>query len=182
VTLQTRPEEPSGAPSRWAKVLGTIGIVLGILIVIDQLDDVWIHLTWTEADWRRVFSAEIARMISMATRPAGFQFAWNILQALLGAVLIVGSVKLYRRRRSGVVVCRAWAWVAIAWALVELGWAMWFIQRHAAEVRELAGAGWQAAIALGLGVAAIVMVAYPVFLLAWLARRETRADWERWPA
>ncbi len=176
-----RPTSVGGPPSRWARTIGTIGIVIGVLIVVDQLDDLWMHLTWTEADWRRVFSAEVARLISDATRPPGFQFAWNLLHMALGALLIVGAAKLRRRSRTGIRLCRAWAWIAIGWAVVELTWALRLLYRYSGDIQGLAGSSWHLWAGIGLLIAIVLMVAFPVFLLLWFSRTEIRADWIAWP-
>ena len=40
--------------------------------------------------------------------------------------------------------------------------------------------GWQAATALGIGFALVLLLAFPVFLLVWLARPEVRAEYSSW--
>lgn len=43
--------EESWAPSKWPTVIGTLGVVLGALMVLDTLDDLLFQLFWNEENW-----------------------------------------------------------------------------------------------------------------------------------
>jgi len=161
-------------------VIGTIGIVLGVLIFLDQIDDLWMQLTWTEEDWRRFFSPEMSALMAAALRPTGWQLASSVIQMGLGILLVVGSLGLHLRRRSGVSLCRLWAWLAVAWAVADIGSAAWLLSRYTGEVAGLPVFSWQTAAALGIGFALVLMLAFPVFLLVWLGRPEVRAEYSSW--
>ena len=148
VSPSTNPPEAG-----WPRIVGTIGIVLGVLIFVDQLDDLWLGLTWTEEDWRRFFSPEIAALMAAALRPTGWQLASTVIQMGLGILLVAGSLGLHRRRRSGVSFCRLWAWLAIAWVVIDIGWAVWLLSRYAGDIPGVPFVSWQAAAALGIGIA-----------------------------
>ena len=155
-------------------------MVLGVLIFLDQLDDLWMQLTWTEDDWRRFFAPEMAAFMAAALRPTGWQLVSTVVQMGLGIMLIVGSVRVHRQRRSGVSICRYWAWLAIAWVVVDIGWAAWLLSEFAGQIPRVSVVSWQAATALGIGFALLLLLAFPVFLLVWLAVPDVRADYSTW--
>lgn len=164
---------------RWPHVIGTIGIVLGVLIFLDQIDDLWM-LTWTEEDLRRVFSPEIGALIAAAMRPKGWQLVSTVIQMGLGLLLVVGSLRLKRRRQSGIALCRSWAWLAIAWAVAVIGWGTWLLSRYSGEIPGVSIVSWQTAAVLGIGFALVLLLAFPVFLLVWLAKSEVREEYSSW--
>lgn len=174
VSRSTNPPLP-----RWPPVIGTIGIVLGVLILLDQIDDLWM-LTWTEEDMRRVFAPEIAVLIAAAMRPKSWQLASTVIQMGLGLLLIVGSSRLKRRRQSAIALCRVWAWLAIAWAVAVIGWGVWLLSQYSGEIQGVSSVAWQTAAALGIGFALLLLLAFPVFLLVWLSRPEVEAEFSCW--
>jgi hypothetical protein len=161
-------------------VIGTIGIVLGILIFLDQIDDIWIGLTWTEEDWRQVFAPHIAELVTSSLRPKGWQLASIIIQMGLGLMLVAGSLGLHKRRRSGIALCLSWAWLAIAWAVADIGRSVWLLSRYAGEIPGTSIVSGQTAAALGIGFALLLLLAFPVFLLVWLARPDVRTEYASW--
>ena len=43
--------EESSVPSIWPRVVGSAGVVLGVLTIIDTLDDLLFQLFTSEEDW-----------------------------------------------------------------------------------------------------------------------------------
>jgi hypothetical protein len=160
-------------------VIGTIGIILGIIIFVDQIDDL-LTLTWTEEQWGRVFAPGIAELIVQATPPVGWQLSSALIQMGLGVLLFVGSVGLRRRSRPGVYLSRLWAWLAIGWTVLSMGWGIWWLQRHAGEISGLSQVSWQGYAAFGIVLALVLLLAYPVFLLLWFSKADVRAECETW--
>lgn len=177
-----RGAPPSGSAPRpqWPRVIGTIGIILGIIIFIDKIDDL-VTLTWSAADWQTIFAPDIAELIVRASRPVGWHLLSGVVQMGLGVFLVVASIALRRRRRAGVSLCRVWAWLAIAWAVTAMGWAIWWLPRHAAEIPGLSLASWQAWAVFGIVFALVLILAFPVFLLLWFSKLDVRAEVETWP-
>lgn len=173
---------PSGGAPRpqWPRVIGTIGILLGTIMCLDKIDDL-ATLNWTEADWRSVFVPSIAELIVRVSPPVGLRLLDAVVQTGLGVFLIVASVALRRRRRAGVSLCRVWAWLAIAWGVTAMGWASWWLARQAGEIAGLSPARWQAWAVLGIGLALVLILAFPVFLLLWFSKLDVRAEVEAWP-
>ncbi len=176
----------SGAPdtaplSRWPRVLGTIGVILGVIMFIDKLDDLVTRFGWSEEDWRRMFAPDVADLIVQAMPPVGWLVFSAVGGMVLALLLFIGSLVLRRRRRSGISLCRAWAWLAIVWTLLEIGRAIWWLERYAGDIPGVPLAAWQGFAAFGIAVALVIMLAYPVFLLVWFARGDIRAEYQEWP-
>lgn len=174
-------DEVLGAPpSRWPGVVGTIGLILGAILFLDQIDDLLIPLVWTEDDWSRMLGPETAELVVRSLPPPAWLVTSSLVGMALAALLVVGSSRLRRRRRSGVTLCRTWSWLAIAWVAIDMASALWWLQAHADEIPGLASTGWQGYAAFGIVVALVVMLAYPVFLLVWLSRPEVAAEHAGW--
>lgn len=71
--------EESSAHSKWPTVIGTLGVVLGILMVFDTLDDLLFQLFTNEEDWAQWVGGDIARSISVSMPP----LVWAILSAVI---------------------------------------------------------------------------------------------------
>ncbi len=167
--------------SRWPRVVGTIGIILAVIMVVDQVDDVITYLTWSPQDWRRIFAPEVADLIVQAMPP----LAWLVVSAVvgvgLGLLLFVGSIFLRRRRRGGVTLCRVWAWLAIAWAVLEMVRAISWFKGYSGDLAGVPVGAWQGYAVFGIAIALVVMLAYPLFLLLWFGRPDIRTEYEEWP-
>ena len=167
--------------TRWPTTLGTIGIVLGVILILDQFDEL-ITLRWTAAQWRSVVGPYLADWIVHTLPPAWWRLLSAAVQIGLGVLLVAASVALRRRSRAGVARCRVWAWLAIGWVVVVMGQATLWLFRHRAELSTLVVSGWAGYAVFALGLAFVLLLAFPVFLLVWLSRPETRAEHEAWDA
>lgn len=180
----TDPEtlSPSADPApRWPRTVGSIGIVVGVLMFLDQVDDLLVPLFWTTEDWSRQVGPELAAFLVRTLPPRAWMVTTCLVKLALGAFLVLGSIRLRRRRRSGVILCRVWAGLAIAWLAVEMGWAAVWLARHAGEIPGIPAEGWQGFATCGMIVALAVLLAWPVFLLVWLAKPEVREQVAGWP-
>lgn len=167
-------------PPRWPGVVGVTGIVLAILMFIDKLDDLVIPLLWSPDDWRGLLDPGEAELVVGLMPPMTWMAPASLIGMALAAVLFVGSLRLRRRLRSGVDLCRRWSWLAIAWAGIEIAVAIWWLQVNAAALSSLAGGEWQAPALVGILAALVVMLAFPVFLLVWFSRPPVRAEYATW--
>ena len=171
------PGEPLG--TRWPVVIGTIGVVLAALIVLDKIDDL-VMLNWTEADWSRLLGPDLAALVYAALPPT----AWRLLKSLvhigLGVLLASGALALRHRRLHGVRRCRLWAWLSIAWVLGSMTVGLILARQSLGDIPGLSVYGWQAAAAFGIIVAVGILLAFPTFLLIWFSRDAVRAEYESW--
>ncbi|MEB3323327.1 MAG: hypothetical protein VKI81_10940 [Synechococcaceae cyanobacterium] len=163
---------------RWPTVIGTIGIVVGVLLILDNVDDLLL-LEWTEADWRRLVGPYIADMVVRAMPSVGWRLATAAVEIGLGTVLVVGSVGVRRREARGVTLCRVWAWLAIVWVLVGAGRGAFWLQRHGADLPAMATSG---PVVFALLLSVVLLLAFPVFLLAWFSSATVRHEIETWGA
>ena len=167
--------------SRWPRVVGTIGIILAVIMVVDQVDDVITYLTWSPEDWRRLFAPEVADLIVRAMPPLGWLMVSAVVGIGLGLLLFVGSIFLRRRRRNGVKLCRVWAWLAIVWAVLEIVRAISWFKGYSGDLAGVPVGVWQGYAVFGIVIAMAVMMAYPLFLLFWFGRHDVRTEYEEWP-
>ena len=63
------PGESLETRSKWPRVIGTLGVVLGVLMILDTLDDVLFQLFWNQDDWAAWVGADIARSIFVSMPP-----------------------------------------------------------------------------------------------------------------
>ena len=167
---------------RWPRVIGMIGIILGALIAIDQFDDLLLHVWWSEADWARFLGPDLADLIVLASGPTWWRVLSSIAELCLGILLLVASLRVFNRRRSGASLSKTWAWLAIAFTVVELGTAVLLLNAWSEQLALVAGHGWESWASFGLWAALAVMLTWPLFLLFWLGRSSVRSEVEAWPA
>ena len=164
---------------RWPTVIGTIGIVIGILLLIDTADDV-LTLQWTAENWRRIFAPEIADAIARAMPSVGMRILSTGVQVALAALLVVGCLRLRRRSRAGVAQGRLWAWLAIAWVIIQtMRGAVW-LRQFGDDLPSLGAVTPHVYVLFAGALAVAILLAFPVFLLVWLSRPAVRAEYERW--
>jgi len=164
--------------SQWPVTVGTVGVVLGALLVLDNVDEL-VTLRWTTAEWRQLFGPYVAEWIARAMPSAAWRLGAAAVEIGLGVLLISGSVGLRRRTYRGVSRCRLWAWLAIVWIVVTVGRGVVWMIRHAPEL-PAGPEGWRAYAALGLGLAIVLLLVFPVFLLVWLSQPAVRDEVEAW--
>jgi hypothetical protein len=160
-------------------VIGTIGLILGVLFIIDKVDDL-ATLRWAADDWERIFAPAVADLIVRSMPPVVWRVVSALVELILAAFLIYGSVGLRRRSPSSVFMLKLWAWLAVGWAVVVVGWGGWWLQRQGGVSTVTGVEHWQGYVVFGLAVAVVLLLAYPVFLLAWFARPDVRAEYEAW--
>jgi hypothetical protein len=167
------------AQPRWPVVIGTIGLVLGALSIIDKLDDL-MTLWWTAEDWEQIFAPAVADLIVRSVPPVGWRVVSVLVELALAALLVFASLGLRRRSPGSVPRLRLWAWLAVAWAVVAVGLGGWWLQQRGGLSSVTGVEHWQGYAVFGLAVAGVLLIAFPVFVLAWLARPDVRAEFERW--
>lgn len=169
--------------SRWPRVLGTLGLAVGVLMVIDQLGDLlFLPLLHSDAWWRGLVEERLAHQIADWLPPTAWWVTSRIAGLLLGALLLAAAWRLRRRRRSGASWCNAWAWLALAWLAVEAGLSLSWLYRHLDELLELAPGTPAGTTVVATLSAYGALAIFPVCLLLWLSREESRRQIAGWPA
>lgn len=166
-------------PPHWPAVIGMLGIVVGAILLLDTVDDLF-TLQWTAEDWRGIFAPQVADMIARSMPSSAWRVVSAAVEIGLAALLIIGSLGLRRRARHGVSLCRLWAWLALVWLAVVFGRGALWLWRHADELPALGGVTWQAYVPLAVVMAMALLAAFPLFLLVWLSRPAVRADYRTW--
>ena len=165
--------------ARWPTVVGTIGIVVAIVLLIDTVDDV-MTLRWTAEDWRMIFAPNVADLIARSMPPVAWRLFSAAAQTGLAVLLFVGSVGLRRHRPVGVSLCRLWSWLAIVWVMVQMARGALWLRQLGGEVPVLGVVSSQAFALVGVALAVAILLAFPVFLLVWLSKAAVRAEYETW--
>lgn len=166
--------------TRWPNVLGIIGIVLAAVTILDKAADLLVLLLWPSADWERFVTDDVARLVVSVLPPTGWIALTSLVWIGLSVLLLAGSLELRRRHRSGVAHCRRWAWLALGWIAVEWSLGLWWLSTVVDDISTVAPAGWQASAIPGILLALALMLAYPVFLLVWLASPAVSEEWAAW--
>lgn len=174
------PQESVEAPSRWPLTLGTIGIVLGAIMILDQLDDLLFARFWTTESWRQLVSPELGDFLARSLPSGAWMVTTNLIKLALGVLLVAGALQLRRRRRLGVTLCRSWAVLAIVWLGVEVVQGLTWFSRYGGEIPGVPATGWQGTAACAVVFGLALLLAWPVVLLGWLARADVRRETAGW--
>ncbi len=173
-----------GEGKSWPSVLGTIAIIFGVLGILGGIFG--------------LFGPAIMRAVSSVmpkNAPTGLEAyddwsgwmrASSVVAMLIAALLLVGGIRLYRRRGSSVRIIRRWAVIKIVYAIGATA-VNYQIQQEQFEAMAQGGggaatpvqmAGVMAAVTVGISV--LWLCALPVFMLIWLSRRKVREEFGGW--
>ncbi len=100
---QAETEIADAPPARWPKVMGTVGVVLGVIMLIDKTDDlVVIPLLWAGDGWSSLLGPELGDLVARSTPLWAWLLFYILLGMALGVLLVVASLRLRSRYPSGV--------------------------------------------------------------------------------
>jgi hypothetical protein len=172
-------------PPAWPMVLGVIGIVLGSFGALQGAGGV------LSAVFMKFFTGYIPQsgpgamgMQQSMMQFQGAQVALGFLTLGIGVLLIIASVSLVRRRRTGVTLTKIWALAKLVLGGLTVVLTYW-IQKAQIEAMAKDGAPVPVAFAnamLGFGVVLTFgwMAVWPVFCFIWYARRSVKEEVARW--
>ncbi len=167
-------------PPRWPRIVSTLGVIVGGLTIVDKLDDLLLPLVWPVESWSQLLEPEVAEFVRASIPPPGWIAFFSVVGLALGILLVFGSLRLRRERRSGIKLCRVWAGLSITWHLVSLVAGVVWLLRNRGQLTQITGGGWQGPAILGIGVAMAILLVFPVFLLWWLAQPHVREEYASW--
>jgi hypothetical protein len=127
----------------------------------------------------------------IAARYMPFNVANSVILVALGVVLLIGGIKLLRRRRSGVGMTRLWAIGRIVWSLpaayvtyVMTNETVRLMQQAAADSGQPMPGGFttllQAMGPIGAALSLCMWCVVPVFVLIWFARAKIKNEVAAW--
>ena len=177
------PVEVAGSArkARWPGPVGVIGMVVGAIMIYSKVMDLARFLTWTAEDWERILSPSQIEIIAGTLPSAGWNIGTAIFEIGLGVLVFVGSFWLLFRDAKSIRALKAWAWTSIVYGIGIGAWVASWLSTYWDSIPEAAGVGVGAAY-FGVAVAMGIMLAFPVFLVVWLARADVRAEYESWSA
>lgn len=171
---------PYQAPkSSWPTVVGVIGIIYAgmglfsnmcgvvIISIAPQFIEWLQNMGMSDAD-----AQEMKASLSITT--------WLVVGGLIGLavviMLLVGSIKLLKRKQSGAKLCKLWAWISIPWILIStfIGVAMQTSIQDSSAPAEQVGAIVGAIIGISFG------LILPVFMVIWFARSKIKSEITSW--
>jgi hypothetical protein len=165
---------------RWPGVVGTIGIVIAILTLLDKAGDLLFQLLASGSGWAAIIGPKMGPQIAPLIPPAWWIVLTSLAWAGLAILLLRASLRLRRREPEAIPLCRAWSWLAIGWFAVEMAYGLWWLNRISGQLDALAPAGWQGYAVLGILMGTVFVLALPVFLLVWLERPVVRREVGGW--
>ena len=171
---------PYQAPkSSWPTIVGIIGIiyagmglisnVCGVVIIsfAPQLIEWLQKMGMSDAD-----AQEMKASLSINT--------WLVVGGLIGLamviMLLVGSIKLLKRKQSGAKLCKLWAWISIPWILISttIGFAIQTSIQESSTPVEQVGA------IIGAIIGTIFGFILPVYMVIWFARSKIKSEITSW--
>jgi len=163
-------------------VIGIIGIVYSSLGVLGGCCGIGAMYFMPDLiEWIEDFlPAEQAEAMGTIDEPSAWMIVSSVVAVGLAAFLLTGSIRVLRRRASGVQTCKIWAVVSIPWTVVALviGWT------YQPDVPTTQDAAYASGMMIGNVVGScgglLFGWAFPIFLLIWFSRSKIKAEVAEW--
>ncbi len=171
-------------PSSWPTGIGVLGIVLASLGLVGGCCGLLTPVFWsTMVDFMNssgnVPEQQIQAM-QAAKPPTGWSVGAGLIGLVLATLLMIGSIKVIRRRAEGVTLCKIWAWVAIPWSVLAFIVNMYIQMQIPQEAQQMGAAGQVAGLAFGACMTLVFGIGIPIFMLAWFSRQKIRDEIAGW--
>ena len=172
---------PAPPTPRWPTVIGTIGVVLGVVMLVDKADDLaLVPLIWSGDSRNLLLGPELSALVARTIPRVAWLFFYLLLGMALGLLLVVASLRLRRRRPTGVALCKAWAWLSLGWFAIGAVGLLWWLGRYGDEIAVATGAGRAESALSGILLVLTLLLVYPVFLLVWFSRASVKEEYLSW--
>jgi len=176
---------------RWPGVIGTIAIIFGVAGVLqggcgmvssifsNQMYELITGLVPQTAD-------QLASQQEATERFTWMNTGLSLLSMLVAIMLLVGGIRLLRRRASSAALLRAWAGAKLILALLlaGAGWIAFQAQMELMQADQNAAGPSPAFIGfigtLGVAFNLLWQWTLPIFMLVWFSRAPIRASVARW--
>jgi hypothetical protein len=178
------PSEMGDAPPRlsgWPTGIGVLGIIVASLGIVGGCCGVLSPFTtqWFIDSMGANMPEEQVKAMKASQAPATYVIPASLLGTAFAVLLLVGSIKLIRRRASGVRLCQIWAWISIPWSVITFLVTAYFQMQvpddpNMGPVGKYIGLGMAACFVLVLG------IGIPLFMLAWFSRPSIRDEIRSW--
>jgi hypothetical protein len=175
--------QPYAAPPRrpaWPTVFGVLGIIFGSFGILSSCCGVlwiWIMPAYIDLLKKSGLPQDQIDMMQAGMPPAAWTMFSGVIGLALAILLLVGSIGLVRRKRSGVQMCAIWAVVQIIWVVLAIGLNYWFIA-HATSGQQAPGQMFGTGI--GLCCSAIFGLILPILMLIWFNLGGSKAEIATW--
>lgn len=163
----------------WPTVVGVIGIIYAGLGLLGNVCGVVVlafapqFIEWLQNMGMSDEDAEdMAASLSFST--------WMVLGGLIGLaltiMLLLGSIKLYKRRQSGAKLCKLWAWITIPWVFIST--TIGFVLQT--SISESSTAAEQIGALIGAIAGTLFALILPIYLVIWLSRSKIKSEVASW--
>jgi hypothetical protein len=173
-------------PARWPTPIGVLGIIFASLGLIGGVCGLaWpAILPWYVDQMKNSWNVPQSQIdLMLASQPPT---VWYLLSASIGLVfsilLMIGSIRLLRRRASGAKLVKAWAWITIVWVPLNIVISMMLAPGLPAGSQPDPTMQQQQQVGMyfTIGCMAILGLAWPVFCVIWFARPKIRQQVSTW--
>ena len=173
------PEKPPG----WPTGIGVLGIVLASLgyasgccgVVYPFVMERFIDMMSSGGN---VPQEQIDAM-KASQMPAVWMIPASLVGLMMSTLLMVGAIKVVRRRSGGVRLCQIWAWFAIPWSVLGFSVAAYF-QMQAPPNPQMGAAGQYIGIGFSACLTLVLGIGVPLFMLAWFSREKSKEEIRSW--
>jgi hypothetical protein len=171
-------------PAKWPTVFGVIGIILASLGLLGGCCGALAplamprYIAWLEA--QEGMPQEQIDIMKASMPPV----AWTMLASLVGLavsiILLMGAIKILRRRSAGIGLCKFWAWFTIPWSLVGFAVNLMLQMRVPTSSQPAGAVGKYISLGFGGCWVLVLGVGLPLFALYWFTREPVRAEIRDW--
>jgi len=176
---------------QWPGIIGTIAIIFGAAGTLQNGCGVAASLFQKQIYSMFADAIPAAADSFAAQNAASERYLWlnvglSLLATLVAVMLLVGGIRLLRRRASSVALLRAWAVAKLVLALLLAGYGVVIFASQLEMMQaELQPSGtsanpMRAAAFFGVAFNLIWQWALPIFMLVWFSRAPIRASTARW--
>jgi len=179
---------PPAEPTSWPTVFGVIGIIMSCIGLLGGICGVGMAIWWPKyVDWVASMGTPQDQIDLMnASRPP---MAWtagsSVLSVCLVLVLLTGSIRLLKRRPSGVKRLLIWAWINIPWTVVGVLVGIMIQPQIPQTTQTQNPISPEMGAMIGMSCGPIFGLTLPIIMILWFSRAKIKEEigtWSEYPA